>query len=100
MPESPRYLSLVNRNEEAWAIIKKIHHDPTDDEDTAAHAEYIQIIKQVEADKETGRIHCHVYQAFVEEKIFACTFLDVCNTIDWVPGNHDFPSHHILISRS
>jgi hypothetical protein len=53
MPESPRYLSLVNRNEEAWAIIKKIHHDPKDDEDTAARAEYIQIIKQVEADKET-----------------------------------------------
>jgi hypothetical protein len=53
MPESPRYLGLVNRNEDAWAIIKKIHHDPTDHEDTAARAEYIQIIKQVEVDKET-----------------------------------------------
>lgn len=53
MPESPRYLSLVNRNEEAWAIIKKIHHDPQDINDAAAHAEYIQIIKQVELDKQT-----------------------------------------------
>ncbi|TVY33848.1 MFS glucose transporter, partial [Lachnellula occidentalis] len=53
MPESPRFLALVNRNEEAWAIIKKIHHDPTDVDDVAAHAEYTQICKQVELDKET-----------------------------------------------
>lgn len=52
MPESPRYLALVNRNDEAWEIIRKIHHDPSDPDDAGARAEYTQIIKQVEFDKE------------------------------------------------
>lgn len=50
LPESPRYLSLVGRNDEALQIIKRIHHDPNDPTDAAAHAEYIQIIKQIEMD--------------------------------------------------
>lgn len=52
MPESPRFLALVNRNDEAWEVIKKIHHDPSDPADAGARAEYTQIIKQVEFDKE------------------------------------------------
>ncbi|EXJ84067.1 hypothetical protein A1O3_04734 [Capronia epimyces CBS 606.96] len=51
LPESPRYLSWKNRNDEAWEIIRKIHHDPEDAHDSAARAEYIQIVKQVEFDK-------------------------------------------------
>lgn len=53
MPESPRYLSLVGRNEEALEIIKKIHHDPKDQDDISARAEYLQITKQIEIEKET-----------------------------------------------
>jgi hypothetical protein len=53
MPESPRYLSLAGRNEEAWEIIRKIHSDPTDPDGLSARAEYLQIIKQVEIDKQT-----------------------------------------------
>ena len=52
--ESPRYLCLKNRSSEAWEVLRKIHHDPDDEADTAAHAEYIQIVRQVDHDKEEG----------------------------------------------
>ncbi|EXJ69135.1 uncharacterized protein A1O5_08070 [Cladophialophora psammophila CBS 110553] len=52
IPESPRYLCLKNRASEAWEVLQKIHHDPGDETDSAAHAEYIQIVRQVEFDKE------------------------------------------------
>ncbi len=50
--ESPRYLCLKGKTTEAWEVIRRIHHDPTDPGDTAAHAEYTQIVRQVEFDKE------------------------------------------------
>ncbi|KAK3640165.1 hypothetical protein LTR56_005577 [Elasticomyces elasticus] len=49
--ETPRYLSWVGKNDEAWAVIQQIHRDPNDPTDTAAHAEYTQIIRQVAFDK-------------------------------------------------
>lgn len=52
LPESPRYLSWVNRSDEALEVLRKIHHDPDDPLDTAAKAEHVQITKQVEFDKE------------------------------------------------
>lgn len=39
--------------DKAWAILQRIHHDPNDAQDLAAHAEYVQIEKQVAFDKET-----------------------------------------------
>ncbi|KIW79482.1 hypothetical protein Z517_06094 [Fonsecaea pedrosoi CBS 271.37] len=58
IPESPRYLCWVGRNEEALTILKRLHADPRDPEDSSAKAEYIQIARQVEHDKEmnTGYI--------------------------------------------
>lgn len=53
LPESPRWLVLQNRDAEAWKILARIHHDPTDPQNLAAHAEFIQIQKQVTHDKET-----------------------------------------------
>ncbi|KAK7887649.1 hypothetical protein LTR67_009550 [Exophiala xenobiotica] len=51
VPESPRYLTLVGKTTEAWEVLKKIHHDPTDPNDSSARAEYTQIVRQVEFDK-------------------------------------------------
>ncbi|KAJ9609817.1 hypothetical protein H2200_006146 [Cladophialophora chaetospira] len=52
IPESPRYLCLKNKPTEAWEVLRKIHHDPEDPSDSAAHAEFVQITRQVDFDKE------------------------------------------------
>jgi len=62
LPESPRFLSLVNRNDEALRIIKKIHHDPNDPHDSAAHAEYVQIMKQVDFDKQQNSSYLQMFK--------------------------------------
>ncbi|KAL2802329.1 general substrate transporter [Aspergillus granulosus] len=54
IPESPRYLALAGRKDEAWEVVRTIHRDPTDFEDDAARAEYTQIIRQTDYDKELG----------------------------------------------
>jgi MFS family permease len=52
VPESPRFLAWKDRNEEAWAVVQKIHHDPNDPEDSSARAEFLQISKQVQFDRQ------------------------------------------------
>lgn len=52
IPESPRWLVWDGQNALAWQILQRIHHDPTDSQDLAAHAEFIQIERQVAFDKE------------------------------------------------
>lgn len=51
LTESPRYLAWVDRNAEAWAVIQRIHNDPSDPTNSFAHAEFTQIVRQVEHDK-------------------------------------------------
>ncbi|KAL6246482.1 hypothetical protein RBB50_006719 [Rhinocladiella similis] len=51
IPESPRYLTLVGKTDEAWEVLKKIHRDPSDADDSSARAEFTQIVRQVEFDK-------------------------------------------------
>ncbi|KAK5226846.1 hypothetical protein LTR47_004379 [Exophiala xenobiotica] len=52
IPESPRWLIWNDRLDEAWVVIQRVHHDPSNPTDTAAHAEFIQIKAQVEHDKQ------------------------------------------------
>ena len=50
--ESPRYLVWRRKHAEAWNILRKLHHDASDPAEEAAQAEFNQIVRQVEADKE------------------------------------------------
>lgn len=52
--ETPRYLVFRGKLDEAWALIQRIHHDPSDVQEAAAKAEYTQIVKQVEHEKEAN----------------------------------------------
>jgi cyanate permease len=62
LPESPRFLSLVGRNEEALQVIKRIHHDPSDPHDSAAHAEYVQIVKQVDFERQQNSSYIQMFK--------------------------------------
>lgn len=61
IPESPRWLIWNDHLDQAWAVLQKVHHDPEDPHDLAAHAEYIQIQKQVAHDKETPATYIHMW---------------------------------------
>lgn len=61
LPESPRWLIWNGEMAKAWDIIKKIHHDPTDEQDSAAHAEYTQIDRQVAHDKQTPATYYNMF---------------------------------------
>ena len=60
--ESPRYLAWVGRNEEALNVILRLHHDPNDPTESAAHAEYTQIVRQVEFDKEAKATYWEMFR--------------------------------------
>ncbi|KAJ9614304.1 hypothetical protein H2200_002440 [Cladophialophora chaetospira] len=50
--ESPRYLIWQGKREEAWDVLKRLHHDPANLSESDAGAEFTQIMRQVELDKE------------------------------------------------
>ncbi len=52
IPESPRYLLLKDRTEEAWKVVSKLHHVPSDPEQVFAREEFFQMTKQAEYDRQ------------------------------------------------
>jgi hypothetical protein len=50
LPESPRWLIMKDRHEEAHALLKRLHRSPTDHDDSFADVQYYQISKQAEVD--------------------------------------------------
>jgi len=51
VPESPRYLVQKDRHQEALAILRRLHHDPHDPNDTFAHQELELIVQRHEMDR-------------------------------------------------
>ncbi|KAK4574375.1 hypothetical protein LTR86_002137 [Recurvomyces mirabilis] len=47
VPESPRYLLMKDRSDEAWQNVQRLHRDPSDPDDTAAHEEFAAMRAQI-----------------------------------------------------
>ncbi|KAK7885435.1 hypothetical protein LTR67_010228 [Exophiala xenobiotica] len=50
MPESPRWLIMKGRHEEAHLLLRRLHRSPSDHDDSFADVEYYQISKQADTD--------------------------------------------------
>lgn len=51
VPESPRYLLLRDRAEEAWKIVRSLHHAPHEHDDTFAKEEFRLMREQIEVER-------------------------------------------------
>jgi MFS family permease len=61
-PESPRFLLLKGRSEEAWKITSKLHYDPTDENQDYVREEFYQMREQLKLDRSLDSSWLHLFR--------------------------------------
>ncbi|CZR70281.1 related to glucose facilitated diffusion protein [Phialocephala subalpina] len=75
LPESPRWLVEKGRKNEATKILDRIHRTKRDPDGIYAHAEMVQIIAQVEAEKSLDTGFLNIIRTPALRKRMICTLL-------------------------
>lgn len=98
VPESPRWLIWRDRNEDAWAVIKRLHFDKEDPEQSNARAEYTQIARQTEYDKQFDVSYWQMFKVpSWRKRSFLCLFILFASQSTGVLG---IGNYKILIYQS
>jgi hypothetical protein len=74
IPESPRWLVMKDREEEAQDILYRLHSDATDPDHEFASAEMYQIKKQLHIDRtlDNGWVHLFKKPSYRKRVLMAC----------------------------
>jgi MFS family permease len=76
IPESPRYLLMTDKHDEAWKVIEKLHGDPNDPENEVARSEFYQMHQQISFDRTVDSSWKHMFTkpSYRKRSIYAMAF--------------------------
>ncbi|KAL5591183.1 hypothetical protein FOVSG1_010072 [Fusarium oxysporum f. sp. vasinfectum] len=80
LPESPRWLCEVGREEEAWEVVKHLHQPKDGADDRLARAEMAQIKAQMETESHLPRGYMHIVRTP------ALRHRAICSILTWIMG--------------
>ena len=96
VPESPRWLLMVGRTEEAREIIMKLHGGPQEHQQEFARGEFLQIQRQTDIDKELRPSWLDMFKrpSYRKRTVIACTFAFLSQSTAVLVINNYSPSFY------